>query len=320
MRPDEARAELAALAPMLATSDDPYLRPTFDLRRGDLALVDGDAVAALAAAESAYNVSIKAFPHTPTAIIQPLRLRASATNASGDFEFAELAHRELLDLSAQAYGTKHPEYADDLGTFAAWLNTRLRFGEAEALYRRAADLIEASYGSDSAKFAGALSNIATTITKHPGRAAEATALLERAVAIVDRLGDLPRESSFLRFNLAAAIVFLGRHQEALELTEEARKIYLELPGSSKRMTFMFDVAAMQYLAAIGRIEEALENGIRMANTATIDTTEDLQAYVQGLTDLARIASFAGDPELAMKASRRAMYETSRARPRGGHRL
>jgi tetratricopeptide (TPR) repeat protein len=317
LRYDEARAEIAALAPALGASDHPYLRPTFDLRRGDLALVDGDVVAALAAAKSAYNVSVKAFPHSPTAIVEPLRLRASATTASDDIAFAELAHRELLELSEQAYGTKHPEYGDDLSAFAAWLSGRLRFGEAETLYRRAADLFEASYGPDSAKFATALSNIAITVVQDHSRAAEAAELLERALAITDKLGDLPEKVALLRFNLAASIVFLGRYQEALDLNEEARRIYLTLPAPKQQQLFMFDASAMQSLAALGRMDEALEVGVHMANTAEVETTEDLHGFIQGLSGLARLAYIAGDGNLGLQAARRAMEETGRLGHEGG---
>ena len=84
-----------------------------------------------------------------------------------------------------AYGHQHFEIASTLHNLAALLATRMQYGEAEQAYRQALVIKENLLGPDSVEVALTRQNLGSLLISL-GRLPEGVALLESAVAILDR--------------------------------------------------------------------------------------------------------------------------------------
>jgi tetratricopeptide (TPR) repeat protein len=269
---------------------------------------DGDYAGAVDAAERAIEIRRAAFPDLPSLLVEPMRIRADASTGLADLDYSERAHRELIALSESLYPRNHPEIARDLNSFAALLASFRRYDEAEAIERRSAAILKVAYGEAGAKYGFALHNLATFIMFN-GKAEEAVDLFGQSIAIADRLSDEADFQALARFNRASALLQLGRYGAALADAEEAERRHLMLPAPAQRRLSSVYGLEMQAFAGLGRTDDALAAGRKMAATAGTATYEDAANTAIGMTRLAEILVRHGSAADALTAARDALALT-----------
>ena len=310
-RLDDAEAELTAIATELERQPSPLLIAGFHQQRGMLMLRQGHYADAVQSAEEAIRIRREVMPDARGMLVEPMRLRADASDGMQDPGFAEAAYRELIALSEEVHSAGHPEVATDLNSYSLWLKGRWRFAEAEAIQRRVAEMIERAYGPQSAKYAYVLANLAEYIVPFAGRTEEAIEVNRRAIAIADALPDEAAAASGMRSNMAGSLLRLGRNEEAIEVIEQARAGLGGLSETARaRRHFLLDGLTMQALAAMGRAAEAVAVGERMLAWDGAVTQEDIQNVAVALTKFAQIANGAGNPAAGAERARQAMAATS----------
>jgi tetratricopeptide (TPR) repeat protein len=197
-----------------------------------------------------------------------------------------------------------------------------RYGEALDSYEAARDLFHRL--GDAVGEAGVLNN--TSISwQHMGRPAEAIAVLQEGLALLDRAagggkagaGAILQYRGMLTGNLGGMLRKTGRTDEAVAHLEEAVCLRRESGGVSATATALNDLASA-YRSA-GRLGEALDG--HQEAIGLMRAVADRPAECIALNDLGFTQSVAGEPEAALESFQQAMmlagtagqpYERARA--------
>lgn len=300
-RRDEAAAALDAEARRLGGKAEPVVAGFYFERLAAVLRADERWAEALEAADEA--IRIRRRTGQPEALLlEPMRIRADVSTGIPDVDAAERAHRDLVELSRSLFPPTHPELARDLNALAIFLSSQGDLAEAAAILRRVAEMLAAAYGEDSAKHAYALQNLAIA-RMFDGGAEEAVSLLERAIAITDRLPETGDFAVIARLNLASALAELARPDDVLEVVAAARARGADAVPRTRSMAAAFE---MQAAAGLGRLPEAMEAGRRMLSAESITTYEDAHNALVGLARFAAVALKAGRSDDALGLAREAM--------------
>jgi tetratricopeptide (TPR) repeat protein len=252
----------------------------------------------------------------PALLIEPMRIRARAAESAADLDFAEKAHREMIALAETVFPPTHPELARDLNAFAGLLASFRRFDEAEAIERRTVTILKAAYGEEGAKYAFGLHNLGSFIMFN-GKAAEAVALFDMAIAIADRLPGQEDFGTLARFSRGSALIQLGRYADALAAAADAETRTMTLPEMAQARLPAILGVKMQALAGLGRDGEAIAAGREMLALGPGPTYDEAANLAFGMTFFAGVLSRAGLAADALGAARQALAMTRKLSLGGG---
>jgi tetratricopeptide (TPR) repeat protein len=168
---------------------------------------------------------------------------------------------------------------------------RGRFSEALSLSHQFVDLLTSAYGPQHWKVAAALQNI-SGICRQIDDYDQAFAACNRAIAIVEQLGDRPKDLASLLSNLALLNLDLDRSQEAERHCRRAIQV-LEAAGDadSEPLGAYIDNLAL-ILARQGRFTDAIpycQRALTIFETRLGRSHPKVAATVRNLGDLRKHA-------------------------------
>jgi eukaryotic-like serine/threonine-protein kinase len=176
--------------------------------------------------------------------------------SEGDYEAAELVHREALAIRRAVLPPGHGEISESLDGLAATLDELSRFEESVLLYRESLAITRDVYGPDDPLTASALMNLAAPL-RHQAKYEEAAALLRDAVATARRArGDRHLDVALALNHLARTLTQMGSHEEALPVAQEAADIQANIHGAPHPETAATLGNISGILASLGRLEES----------------------------------------------------------------
>ncbi|HEV2749348.1 MAG TPA: serine/threonine-protein kinase [Gemmatimonadales bacterium] len=125
---------------------------------------------------------------SPTAeLAASMRELANTHFYAGHLAVADSLDRLVLAMSRKLSGARHPLVAEDLINLGAVQQQWGHYQDAERYYREALDITQAFYGQDHYKTAAALTMLGRALRFQPRGNDEAARLLERALAIRERV-------------------------------------------------------------------------------------------------------------------------------------
>lgn len=146
-------------------------------------------------------------------------------HTAGDFAAGEPFARKSVVIRRRAVGTRHPDYAADVGGLAAIVADQGRPDEAESLYREALAIFERVYGNDHYEIAVLLHNLAAVEVARE-RLDIAWDLYHRAAEMKERwLGADHPDLALTLHNLAILSLDLDRPAAAATFCCRALKIF-----------------------------------------------------------------------------------------------
>ena len=111
---------------------------------------------------------------------------ANATFYAGNYDRADSVNRQVLTLTKQLYGERHPLVAEDLMNLGATEQERGNYKESEQLFRQAIDITTAFHGENHYRTASNVLYLGRSLLLQ-NRYDEARAAMQRALAIRERV-------------------------------------------------------------------------------------------------------------------------------------
>lgn len=278
-------------------ADQPEIRATTLARLGDLYAQHGDFAAARARLEESLSLRLALFPASHPQVAESQYLLGSFLARKGG------QMRRGRTLLEQSYTARLSSLGpNDLATLWSLLelaNVEATFGDherADAHFEVALPRFEAVAGRDGIDFARALIFRAESMGTRPERTAARIELLERALAIFDRVPGHEARAADALVRLGFARYQAAQPAEALRLLERAESIaheVLEPDHSTMGQLLFFKACALRDL---GRLREArieLERALDLAEQQegvaganTISRTLELIRLLQRMGELA----------------------------------
>ena len=161
---------------------------------------------------------------------------ANATFYAGNYDKADSVNRQVLALTKQLYGERHPLVAEDLMNLGATEQERGNYKESERLFREAIALTTAFHGEDHYRTASNVLYLGRSLLLQ-NRYAEAREALQRALAIRERVypANHPNIANTLN-ELGSLAMREERYTDARATFERVRAIYrATYPGMNFRV-------------------------------------------------------------------------------------
>ncbi|HLV26584.1 MAG TPA: serine/threonine-protein kinase [Gemmatimonadales bacterium] len=140
---------------------------------------------AIAAYDTATRIAPQSDPPAPEYVSSMYGL-ANNHFYIGDYEAADSLSRQVLRLSRQLYGERHPRVASDLINLGAVQFELGNYPEANRLYREALEINMSWHGADHPSTAANLTMLGRALV-YEGKRSEAAAVLEQAHSIQERV-------------------------------------------------------------------------------------------------------------------------------------
>ena len=216
-----------ALMALRRAGGGPSTEATIHLNAGDVLLVHhhlAEARRELAAGLALYQSEVPAPPADATR--QTMHVAAARNELAtvdlvqGDLTAALEGYDQMLREALPLVGETHPVVGRAYGNRALVRSLGLDFAGAVADSERAAAIFAAASGTDSREWALATGNEAHDLVEL-GNDAEAAALAERALPVLEKTSIIPEETGFVRGVLGRAHLGLGDAQRAREELEAA---------------------------------------------------------------------------------------------------
>ncbi|XP_033631200.1 TPR repeat-containing protein DDB_G0287407-like [Asterias rubens] len=130
----------------------------------------------------------------------------------------EATYQRALDIRVNAYGHNHPEAAQVLMTYGAYMMRRDKTDEGLKMYLEALDIFEVSYGSDGLDTTMVKENVAMAYVVK-GQHEEAIPYFNQAGESLHKLGLMDRSSQFLNSSMLNYYLQNKRMAEAHQVLE-----------------------------------------------------------------------------------------------------
>src|SRR5690606_9373951 len=140
---------------------------------------------AIAAYDTATRIAPQSDPPAPEYVSSMYGL-ANNHFYIGDYEVADSLSRQVLRLSRQLYGERHPRVASDLINLGAVQFELGNYPESNRLYREALEINMSWHGAEHPSTAANLTMLGRALV-YEGRRSEAAAVLEQAHSIQERV-------------------------------------------------------------------------------------------------------------------------------------
>jgi len=228
------------------------------------------------------------------------------------YEDAETAFRQALEIKRQWFGEEGPSYATSLNNLAGLYYTQGRYEEAEPLHHQVMEIWRRALGEEHPDYATSLNNLAELL-RTQGRYEEAEPLYREALETRRRaLGEEHPDYAASLNNLALLYYTQGRYEEAERLHHQVLEITRRALGEEHPdyAQSLNNLAALYYTQ--GRYEEAeplLRQAMEIRRRALGEEHPD---YAQSLNNLAELLRTQGRDEEAEPLLRHASETRRRA--------
>jgi tetratricopeptide (TPR) repeat protein len=160
-----------------------------------------------------------------------LNRAGTAFRERGEFQKAELALREALEIRERTLGAEHPHTAASLSGLALLYKVQGEYAKALPLYERSLAIFEKALGAEHPLTAQGLNNLAG-LYDDQGDSAKALPLYERSLAIREKsLGVEHPDTATSLNNLAGLYRTQGEYAQALPLYELSLAIFEKVLGA-----------------------------------------------------------------------------------------
>lgn len=215
---------------------------------------EGDNTAAMRQYKDALDVLLGSAGGRHTLAIELERNLCALQRGQGRSAQAELHCRKALELAMQLHGAEHRATIDARRQLATVLADQGRLSEAEAEFRSSRQWLVERLGARHVDVARDDNNLGI-IAWERGQMKTALAAFDRALATLERM---PQQSNSanVQFNKAVVLHEIGRHEQALELLNQARKRRIGRLGPNHALIGVTDWMIGQAQAALGQTEAA----------------------------------------------------------------
>lgn len=270
-----------------------------------LALQRATSLAVDVAAEDADGSSRDRSGDRPEALARTLQTLGDVLQQEGDYEAAEAAYREALEVRRDRFGERHPKVAESLHDLGDVLQDQGDYASAEELYREALSQRRELLGERHEDVAESLNNLALLFHERQ-ELDRAEPLYRRALALRrELLGSDHPDVAVSLANLAALLHSRGEVEEAEDLFREAIALNERVHGADSAET----APAVQNLALLlkdkGEWDEAERLLRRVLEIEARQFGEEHPNRATNLYHLGLVRRAAGDAESAADFFRRA---------------
>lgn len=276
-------------------------------RRADLALLfsQGSYDRALAIALQLRDLTSQIFGDRSTEFARSLNDLAVAYQMIGQFQQAESAYQQALNIRVELLGDEDPAVATTLNNMGELYRTMGDYIAAEPLYLRALEIDRKRLGEDDPEYATDLNNLGI-LYQSMGRFALAEARLSQALEIRRTIlpADDPSIAASLN-NLGILNKALGNYEIAAQLIQEAVEMDRKVFGD-RHAEVATDLGNLGIIRGMmGNYEDA-ERALKEALSITREVFgENHPSYASDLNNLAELFRLKGDYSAALP-----MYEVA----------
>jgi len=217
----------------------------------------GDIDTSLDYMRQALAISDQIFPLNHSSRARNLSNLASSLNKFGDYQKAEQAAREALDIYLVIYGDKaHPRVAAAHNNLGRALTLQGNYADAIVQIAAARDMAGQLFGEQDPRYSISTGNLGDLL-RRAGELDQADELLSLNLEMrLASLGPDHRNVGNSLGVLALLRLDQGRYVEALELTDEALALYKRIDLQDPVWLIITGVRHARALAGLGRISEA----------------------------------------------------------------
>jgi tetratricopeptide (TPR) repeat protein len=252
------------------------------ITRSSLSHAQGDLAAAESQSRQALEILSGALGQDHPGVATALDNLAVVLRARGKYDEAEEMYHRAIETFRKAVGESHADFAIALTNLAGLYHDRGKYAEAEPHYRKALEIYQAARSELHPYVAETLTNLAV-LAVATQRAAEGRTLLERALAIDDRLmgqlfatGSENQRMAYLSSLQHRLELFLSLVVDCLPESREAVESAVDVV--LRRKAVAAEALAVQRDAVLGGHYPELEAKLRELN---ILRTRIVQATLAG---------------------------------------